>query len=179
VHFELNSTQASIVLNWVNSWFSTYIVPIIESNFGISSLEDLAWVQWGSAAVIPNHGSIADTQQLPGVPEYAVYEIKYGNDSVFFSPEKSEELLNGTNGFMLPGNAATFLGLLSEYDFDTINETWGIGQAEAVEVGGYLDYFLNAFIKQGLFEDNCSQLGEVQLPPELPENGSLKLKILS
>jgi hypothetical protein len=51
--FALTSAQLDMILTWINEQMFVYLIdPAIEDEFGVSTAEDLGYLQWGMCSVL-------------------------------------------------------------------------------------------------------------------------------
>jgi hypothetical protein len=136
--FGITTTQASIVATWFIA-FKTNVVPgQIEANYGVDSLDQLAYRQWGMGDVLDG-ASIADIAGLPADPEFALWDPPYTFNTSF-----SEWLLsNPETGLFNGENILTMLGILQGPDPEAgLASMFHLGVAEA----GLLANYFNAMV---------------------------------
>src|SRR5689334_19920969 len=87
--FACSDAQLVMVYNYVHYWFLDVVAQFIIQNFapyGVQTLSDLGYLQWGQAAVTPNGESVYVLNPAIGAPfEFAIYAEGFNSRQVSFT----------------------------------------------------------------------------------------------
>jgi hypothetical protein len=146
--FQLNYQQVVIVSQWLALWQNTLVTPFILAQYNLTSLTDVAWLQYGTGGVLPNGLSVADFEPaLAAAPEFSIFALR-NNLTLRLSVSRAKSLLNGPTGFAgVNGSAPLFLTLLSTGQFTTIQSLFQLSQSEALQWYKYLQYIQLYFVE--------------------------------
>jgi hypothetical protein len=143
----LTNATTDVLSNYLQQWQSYLVVPFIYQQFQISNLSDLAYIQWGSGALLGQGVSVQSIQTtLPYPPEFAVYAYSKGSP-VRFSLSRSKFLLKeGKFPFFEGSTVELFFDYLEASDYSSIYNIWGLSQTEAIIFGEYLYDFGTEYV---------------------------------
>ncbi|MHA2363615.1 MAG: hypothetical protein ACXAC7_06635 [Candidatus Hodarchaeales archaeon] len=168
--FLTNTTQLIMIFGWLDSFKDNVVPPALIEQFsplGVTSLDDIAFLQWGSS-IVTSGDSVYDIDptSADNYPEFWAWAEKIASLPHTFDATTSKALLNGTNALFNGTNSATFLALYSDGNFSTINALWGLNATEATLMAGYFQYLMTVFVPGPLIAQfgvtNLDDLGFMQ-----------------
>ncbi|MHA2171240.1 MAG: hypothetical protein ACXAB7_15195, partial [Candidatus Kariarchaeaceae archaeon] len=166
----LNVTETLYFAGYLQYLMTTFVAPSLLLSlggpYGVSSLTDLGYLQWGNSVITEGLSVIEiDPTLLPTYPEFWAWaeKIPDSNDSgVTFTLAETKELLtNATYGFTNGTNTLAFLTLVNggtAANFSTIQSLWGLNSTEAVAMANYFNYLIEEVVKPKLL-DGFNSLG--------------------
>jgi hypothetical protein len=143
----LTNATTDILANYLGVWQTSLVIPFLFQQFQISNLSDLAYIQWGSGALLGNGVTIQSIEtSIPYPPEFAFYAYTVGSP-IRFSLGKSKFLLrDGNLPFFDGATVELYFDLLGASDYSSIQNLWNLTQAEADIFGDYLVAFGDGFV---------------------------------
>eukprot|EP01114_Cavostelium_apophysatum_P006521 TRINITY_DN1786_c0_g1_i4.p1 TRINITY_DN1786_c0_g1~~TRINITY_DN1786_c0_g1_i4.p1 ORF type:complete len:826 (-),score=170.29 TRINITY_DN1786_c0_g1_i4:99-2576(-) len=166
-NFSLSTEQLEMILNWLVG-IDQVIEPSViaglaaQCSCNFTSFDQLPFLQWGSAGVLGASVALFNPS-LPNPPEFAIFSMEVSPITpLLFDLERSEELLNGTNGFLKGLNVLTFLGLYggsvaTPENLIEIQGRWGLTATEAGLMAQYFEYMADDFVHPYLFNEILSK----------------------
>ena len=117
--YSLTDEQAMIVSNWTVNLLDNVVPLLLEQQFEVTSMSDLAYAQWGLGTVFGG-SSVYDLNpgQLPGVPEFSIWVMQSFGLPVTFSAAQSKSLLTDPVTGLHNGN--NILTLLSAHNVPSV-----------------------------------------------------------
>src|SRR5690606_27416524 len=115
------------ILVWRSNFNAVNTVPQVLNAYGVSTLEDLAWLQWGTG-VVTNYTSIQvldPSWNLAGIPEFGIWLRNTQGENWGFSVDQSKVLLNGTFGITSLAGAQALIAAVQMSDTATLQANWG------------------------------------------------------
>ena len=158
--FSLNSNQLSAILNWIGVFKDNLVPAILVQQYhsmGVNTVNDLAFLQWGSLFAGASVAVLDPNAGLPGVPEFAAWAQNNGVPTRF-NATMSKAILNGTFAFTNATYLGAFLLYVSTGDFTHVKAMWGLNNTEAVALAGYVNYFMQTFVVNATLKPMFDQL---------------------
>jgi len=178
-YFGLTENQGNLVASWFFN-FSTNISPsLLESDFGVSSFSDLAYLQWGTGKLLGGKSLLSYDPKLLIPPEFAIYAESIGK-TITFNASFSQWLLTNNSTGLLQNvdNLGLFLESVEMGNFNEIQSIWFLNPTDAGVLAMYFQYFMNGFIDPLLESvyDSPNYLGygtlAIRTPKEIIWNGT-------
>jgi len=189
--FSLSADQLELILNWIHEQVFVYLIdPAIEEEFGVSTAEDLGFLQWGMCSVLKDGVTSVFPEQMFGTP-YPEYGCYWKHHTPLGLKKLGTLPLNVTRQFFLSPTCsiATNVRCYGDFleaelmgDFRQIHEVWGISEEELPFVDVYLEHvdlqvaapqlkevlanngglFANRTVREWLFQDDDPLIARLQ-----------------
>ncbi|ELR22174.1 CD36 family protein [Acanthamoeba castellanii str. Neff] len=148
VHHYLAPGSERALLAWYKRARDGLVVPSLLQQWDVAELNDLAYLQWGTAQVT---GGVSVTTLYPGTqfPASSELGVFWGiNPAARIPANASKQLLNGPVGLFSALNLAVFIQATVNpinYNDTYVRETWGVGRGQADAFYVYFLYMLAEF----------------------------------
>jgi len=144
--FILTDRQLDMVCSWLStSFYDHYVFPNVTALWGVESVSDLAYLQWGMGLLSQESVSVlySDTQ-FPATPELALYWRSMGRFGGL-DLHTSKQVLSGPYGVFEAANVGLLIKTLQEaarppFNSSVLYERWGLIMEDAFTFGAYFAY---------------------------------------
>ena len=141
----LSSTQLTLVLSWLGSYWNSVVSPYLLNKYDISTIYDLGYVQWGNGTCFGTV-SVSDLEDMPIPIEVSLWALRELGIDFSLTVTQSKALLTGTNALTDVTQLGTFLTLAQTADsasFQTIYNIWGLDPTSCISCSQLLLFWHN------------------------------------
>lgn len=151
--FTLTERQVGMVCSWLStSFYEHYTLPNVTTLWGVDSVSDLAYLQWGMGLLSPDSVSaLYPGAGFPATPELALYWLavdKFGSLDL----ETSKQVLAGPYGVFQATNVAALVAaaeaaLKPPFNTTLLYERWGLTIDDASTFMTYFGYMTENYAR--------------------------------